>query len=206
MASSADQTSKFPDSGAAKTNRWPSGDHRGTVAKWRPKSVRRRGAVPSAGPTQTSVEPSRLERKAIRLPLAAAELAEVDRRLSDRGFILEFLAALYRGGVLLTTGTDSHTAWAIAGISLHDELALFAEAGLSPYEALRTATVHGAAVLGIEGEAGTIEPGKRADLVLVAGNPLADLATLRHPEAVIAAGRWYDAEDLRLLIAEAPGT
>jgi imidazolonepropionase-like amidohydrolase len=134
--------------------------------------------------------------------LAGREAWEIERRKIDRGFAMQFLRALYRAGVPLLAGTDSQTPWAIAGRSLHDELALLVEAGLTPYEALRTATVLGATALGIEAEAGTIRSGGRADLLLVAENPLDELATLRHPEGVVAAGRWYDPGDLRRLRAD----
>lgn len=101
---------------------------------------------------------------------------------------LALVGELYRAGVPLLAGTDaSDETWVIPGASLHDELALFVEAGLSPMEALRTAT---AAPARYRGEAGPLlAPGRRADLVLLANDPTVDIAALRHIEAVVLRGR-----------------
>ncbi len=86
--------------------------------------------------------------------------------------------------------------WMIPGASLHEELGLLAGAGLSPYEALRTATVNPAIFLGRENDLGILAPGKRADLLLVDGNPLESLSHLRDPAGVMLAGRWLPREEL----------
>lgn len=97
---------------------------------------------------------------------------------------------LHRKGVPLAAGTDAPLLSVEPGFALHRELARFVDAGLEPYEALRAATVTAARLLGMEREIGTIEVGKLADLLLVAGDPLEDLSTLRRPVGVMAAGRW----------------
>lgn len=79
----------------------------------------------------------------------------------------------------------------IAGFALHDELVLMREAGLSNAEVVRAATSEPAAAMRAEREFGRIGPGLRADLVLLAANPLADLNAYRRPEAVIARGRLF---------------
>jgi imidazolonepropionase-like amidohydrolase len=88
-------------------------------------------------------------------------------------------------------------------ILIHDELRLLVENGFTPYEALKTGTVNAAIVvdrMNGDGNFGTIEVGKRADLILVPGNPLESLDTLRTPFGVMAAGKWYSVEMLNQLI------
>lgn len=92
-----------------------------------------------------------------------------------------------RAGVTLLAGTDlSGFKWIHAGASLHDELALFVDAGLTPMQALQAATRNPARFLHVE--AGTIEVGKRADLVLLDANPLDDIRNTRRIFAVVLNG------------------
>jgi imidazolonepropionase-like amidohydrolase len=91
----------------------------------------------------------------------------------------------------------------VPGLSLHEELALLVEAGLTPLEAVRTATVNPAKVLGMADSLGTIEADKLADLVLLDANPLADIANTWRIRAVVANGRLYRRADLDRLLAEA---
>jgi imidazolonepropionase-like amidohydrolase len=77
------------------------------------------------------------------------------------------------------------------GFSLHWELELLVGAGLTPYDALVAATRDPAEFLGRE-DAGTIAVGKRADLVVLDGNPLDDIRNTRHIRGVVAGGRWFD--------------
>lgn len=109
--------------------------------------------------------------------------------------------ALHQAGVPLLAGTDA-LGWPfmVPGSGLHEELRLLGEAGLSPYEVLRTATVEPARFLGKSDEFGTVAVGRRADLVMTAENPLANLATLRHPVGVMARGEWRDSAELRRLV------
>jgi hypothetical protein len=106
-------------------------------------------------------------------------------------FTRELTGHLHAAGVPLLAGTDAFGVPIVPpGQSMHAELDILVEAGLSPYEALRTATMEPARFLGREGQFGVIAPGARADMVLVAANPLYDLVTLREPQAVVLAGRW----------------
>jgi len=101
---------------------------------------------------------------------------------------LEIVGAMQRAGVPLLAGTDVVP----VGFSLHDELALMVEAGLSPIEALQSATINPARYFGREKELGTIAVGKRADLVLLDADPLADIHNTRKISGVISRGRLLD--------------
>ena len=96
----------------------------------------------------------------------------------------------------------------VPGFSIQDELRILVENGFTPYDALQTGTVNAARVvdrMNGEGNFGTIEVGNRADLILVRGNPLEDISTIKEPLGVMAAGRWYSAEKLSELL-ENPGS
>lgn len=107
-------------------------------------------------------------------------------------FLYRVVDELKRAGARILLGTDKGTPYVVAGFSVHRELEHLARAGLSPYEALTTATVNAAACLRLTDEIGTVETGKRADLLLVDGNPLADLRTVERPHGVMVRGRWLD--------------
>ncbi len=97
-------------------------------------------------------------------------------------------------GVPILASTDASFAnpYIFHGFSLLDELDIYVAAGLSPREALFTATVAPPRFFGLADQDGTIAPGRRADLVLLDANPLDSLAPLRRPRAVIAGGRLLD--------------
>ncbi len=117
------------------------------------------------------------------------------------------LTELHEADVPLLLGTDSGILAIVPGYSIHDELRILVENGFSPYEAIRTGTVNASAVVdkmvGLD-DFGSVEIGKRADLLLMDNNPLEDVAALTKLRGVIAAGRWYDHETLKQLI-EAQG-
>ena len=77
----------------------------------------------------------------------------------------------------------------VPGASLHDELEWLVNAGFTPYEALRTATIHPALFLGTADSLGVVRPGSIADLVLLAANPLDDIRATRGVTAVVVGGR-----------------
>ena len=95
-------------------------------------------------------------------------------------------------------GTDSGGGYpnSIRGFALHDELETFESLGMPTIEALRSATVNSAAALGDAGSFGSIELGKRADLLLLDSNPLLTVQNLRHPRGVMVRGIWLDATAL----------
>ena len=113
-------------------------------------------------------------------------------------FTLRLTRALHRAGVPLLLGTDAlGFPLAIPGVSTHQELQLLLESGLTPFEALRTATVNPAEFLGKQQEFGTITVGKRADLLLVSADPLVDIHTLKSPIGVMVRGKWLPAKELQ---------
>lgn len=118
-----------------------------------------------------------------------AAAAEQSARFHE---MLDVILALHKGGVTIVAGTDK----AIPGHSLHRELELYVEAGLTPMEAIQLATLGAARVMGKDTEVGSVEVGKRADLILVDGDPLRDFSALRRVTRVIAGGRMYDPADL----------
>jgi imidazolonepropionase-like amidohydrolase len=109
-------------------------------------------------------------------------------------------------GAPLLAGTDAvGAAWVVAGASLHDEFDLLAGAGLSPLRVLQTTTLNPARFLRQEKDAGTIEAGKGADLVLLDGDPTAAVANLHTVSGVVGRGRHHDAEALAALKQQATG-
>ncbi|MBX7460112.1 amidohydrolase family protein [Qipengyuania huizhouensis] len=102
----------------------------------------------------------------------------------------------------MLAGTDAETSGIVWGFSLHDELELLVEAGLTPEEALAAATVRSATWLELEDRIGTIEPGKLADVVLLDANPLADIANTRKIAGVFSDGRWLSKSRFDAMLAE----
>lgn len=91
--------------------------------------------------------------------------------------------------LLLTAGTDTPFPWIIPGVAFHEELRLLASAGIPVPEVLRMATINGARALRRDAEIGTVETGKRADLVVLEANPLADIANAARIAIVVQAGK-----------------
>ena len=110
---------------------------------------------------------------------------------------------MHRAGVRILAGTDTGATYAFPGFSLHDELEALVGAGLSPLEALQTATLNPAKFLGQEKQLGTIEKGKTADLVLLEVDPLENISNTHRIAAVIANGRYFPKESLRRMLDDA---
>lgn len=118
-------------------------------------------------------------------------------------FYKQMTKMLSDAGVTLVAGSDAGIFTNIPGASLIDELELLVEAGLSPAQALRTATLNPAQVQGEDADRGRIAPGMVADMVLVNADPLQDFAALRSPVLVVAQGRLHDRAALDALLDEA---
>jgi imidazolonepropionase-like amidohydrolase/pimeloyl-ACP methyl ester carboxylesterase len=121
--------------------------------------------------------------------------------------------AYAQAGVPIMAGSDTAQSFMVWGAGLIEEIQALAASGLGPYGALRAATVvprdwlrslpNGGSALGWKANFGTVEPGARADLVVLDGSPIADLGVLRKPAAVIAAGHVHTRADLESMLARA---
>jgi hypothetical protein len=133
------------------------------------------------------------------------------RNLPIEGFwaryrVLEKLTkGFHVAGVRLLAGTDAMNPSVVPGFSLHDELRDLVAAGLTPYESLKTATANPGEFLG-GGQFGVVAAGKRADLLLVEGDPLADVANASRVSGVVLRGRWLPAAELRAMLDELPAS
>ncbi len=107
-----------------------------------------------------------------------------------------FLRAFRSSGGRIVAGTDASTQMLVPGLSLHTELELLVGAGLTPTDALQTATANTAQLLGAD-SLGLIAPGKVADIVVLAGNPLNDIRNTRRVMWVMVRGQLYSADSLR---------
>jgi imidazolonepropionase-like amidohydrolase len=110
----------------------------------------------------------------------------VRQRLFEKDLAL--VREMRRAGVPFLAGTDLGNPYIFPGFSLHDELGLLVQAGLTPLEALQAATLRPAEFLGESDSLGTVEPGKAADFVLLDANPLDDIANIRKIDAVCVKG------------------
>jgi hypothetical protein len=102
-----------------------------------------------------------------------------------------------RMGGLVGTGSDLYPAPPLVpGLSIHQEMQRFVDGGMTPLEALRTATIMSAEILGWEKRFGSIEIGKQADIVVIDGNPLMDIDNISNIDTVVKAGKVYRISDL----------
>ncbi len=135
----------------------------------------------------------RIRRTGVAVSTRLVGLASPERPLMRR-----IVHSLVDEGATLVMGTEATLRSPIVpGASVHDELRELVAAGLTPFEALRTATTNPAIVLGIAGDLGIVAPGARADLLLLDGNPLEDVANTQRLAGVMIRGRWLGARDLQ---------
>lgn len=116
---------------------------------------------------------------------------------------LALVRALHEAGAGLLVGTDTPQPFVIPGLAVLEEIRLLIEAGLPPEAALAAATREAGRFLG--GGFGTVEPGRRADLLLLRGNPLEDPAALERPAGVLARGRWHPEAELQAWLSGGSG-
>ncbi|HEX9852829.1 MAG TPA: amidohydrolase family protein, partial [Woeseiaceae bacterium] len=108
--------------------------------------------------------------------------------------------ALHESGAGLLLGSDAPQIFNVPGFSIHRELKMLVEAGLSPFEALQSGTVYPASFFNQEGSFGTVQTGLDADLVLLDGNPLQDIGNSRRIHGVMIRGRWLSRQDIGRLL------
>ena len=127
-------------------------------------------------------------------PLRSMGVPPAMEQRADESFrkLVEWVGALHKAGVPIVAGTDQ----AVPGHSLHRELELYVQAGMTPMEAIQSATIGPARAMKLDRQVGTIMAGKRADLILVAGRPDREISDIRKVKTVIAAGRAYDCAEL----------
>ena len=127
--------------------------------------------------------------KDVRLRNRSAQEMQTQQKVHEKN--VEIVGAMQRSGVSIIAGTDVLNPYCFPGFSLHDELGLLVQAGLTPMQALQAATLNAAQFMDRENELGTIAAGKLADLVLLDANPLDDIANTRKIDAVVVNGRLF---------------
>ncbi|MBT8079518.1 MAG: amidohydrolase family protein [Gammaproteobacteria bacterium] len=133
---------------------------------------------------------------------AAVEMAEAPvQEFIDFGEWAMFLTGrMHARGIPIGAGTDTPILLSVPGYSLHSELEYLVRAGLSPIEALGSATIRPAEFFALQDDMGTIDPGKKADLVLLDASPLRDIANSRKISGVVTKGVFYDRDALMALV------
>jgi len=119
-------------------------------------------------------------------------------------FQKKLVKALHAAGVPIIAGTDSLGVGTVGGFSLHEELMTFVSIGFSPFEALQTATSGAAEFLKSSDKFGTVTVGKRADLLLLGGNPLEDIGNTSKLDGVMVRGNWMPKQNLRQMLENLP--
>ena len=114
--------------------------------------------------------------------------AEAAKARAQFETMLEIIGALHKAGVPIVAGTDL----TVPGYSLHREIELYVQAGFTPMEAIQAATIVPARAMGLDKESGTLQPGMRADILVVNGNPLERISDTRNVRFVIANGHYFD--------------
>ena len=136
------------------------------------------------------------EMPADKIPPGVAKLIASGQLPEPPKVAMENLKRLQAEGVAIAMGTDAGNIGTLHGPSIHREMKMMVESGLTPLEVLRSATVNGARALGLEGQVGEIEAGRLADLVILDADPLADIGNLAKVHRTIKGGVVYDPEAL----------
>lgn len=126
--------------------------------------------------------------------------ADVPRIQEFLAFEPRIVAAFQKAGVPLLAGTDSTDIGPVAGFSIHDELSELVNSGLTPYQALQTATTNPTRFLRAEGKFGAVHEGAQADLLLLEKNPLDDIRNTRLIAGEMLRGQWFDQKELHAML------
>lgn len=127
-------------------------------------------------------------------PWLAADQELQEDLARQNSFHKVIVRRFHRNKVNMVLGSNSGALYTIQGMSTHDEMDLMVNAGLSPWSVLKNATTNAARVASVDKTHGSVEIGKKADLLLVWENPLFDLSVLREPRAVFKNGQYLDRE------------
>lgn len=144
--------------------------------------------VPAAAVAQWTEAKNTMLQETGSTEASARRMIAVRRRL---------IKALHAAGAGLLLGSDAPQVWNVPGFSTHRELESLVAAGLTPWQALETGTRNVAVYFGTLGETGTIEAGKRADLVLLDADPLADIRNTTKRAGVMVRGRWLPQAEIQ---------
>lgn len=145
------------------------------------------------------------------IPDLTTEFGELPADFAEAGYVyapvrqakLHLVATLQAAGAPLLLGTDAPFPYTIPGFAVQQELENLVVAGLTPYAALRIATYNAACAINRLNELGTVTVGKRADLLLVNANPLADVRNVRQITGVMVQGRWLPQAETTALLRQA---
>ena len=113
----------------------------------------------------------------------------------------KILTALHDGGVPVIFGTDAPQQFSVPGFSVHREMALMLETGMTPYQILLTATKNAGEYHKDKARFGTIAAGSRADLLLINGDPLKNLSNVARRAGVMVRGRWLAEDEIQKRLA-----
>jgi len=137
--------------------------------------------------------------------LGEAEKKDVEKAAAGFDEMKRNVKKLADAGVLVAAGTDAPYPGVFQGEAIHHELELLVEAGMTPLQAIRTATHNAAQMMHAEQEWGSLQAGRLANLVIVAGNPAARISDTRKIEMVILSGKILDRASLRFDAKKDPG-
>jgi imidazolonepropionase-like amidohydrolase len=115
---------------------------------------------------------------------------------------MRILKALSDSGARILLGSDAPQQFNVPGFSIHHEMQRMVDAGMTPYQVLRSGTVNVGRYFGSRGEFGSIAIGHRADFILLSANPLEDVANVQRREGVMLRGRWLPEADIQKRLAE----
>lgn len=159
--------------------------------------------VAAARPEMALVHPD-LRREVVNSASLGTIFSADSRRAMEESFPrqLAFVRRLNDAGAKLLIGTDTIVPAYVPGFGVLDEMKLFSQAGLRGYDILRAATINAAESLGVSDRMGQIAVGMQGDMILVAGNPLENLATLERPKGILLRGEWKTIAEIEADLAE----
>jgi imidazolonepropionase-like amidohydrolase len=159
---------------------------------WRPTAAERRLADPQILAAMGDLSRIPPEKLPERVAKAIAEAGEIEASPIE----LRNLRTVWDAGIPVAMGTDAGNIGTLHGPSVFRELGLMVQAGLTPLQALRAATVNGAKAMGMERDIGTLAPGKLADVVILNADPLADVQNLSRVHRVVKDGQLFAPDEL----------